>query len=113
MKNSLYILSMVAFTYGLAFAAPWWVIAVISFGLAYIMRVKPIISFIVSLVGVYAVWVFAIWYYDNTIVSNLAAELLDVSPAAVAHLSALIGGICASFFGVSGSLLGTRNKSES
>ena len=65
MKNSILFVSISILTVLCSLVAPWWVIAPISFVVAYLGRMKSAAGFGVPFLAVFGTWLLAIYLKDN------------------------------------------------
>ncbi|MBT8327677.1 MAG: hypothetical protein KJP21_08130 [Bacteroidia bacterium] len=93
-----------------SFFLPWWVIAPICFVVTYLAKLKPIQAFLISFISIFIVWICAIYYFDYGSVQPLVGELLGIPSKLTSIVAAVIGGLMAGVFGLSGSLLGKKPK---
>jgi len=89
---------------------PWWIIGVVCFVTAYILKPNKFIGFSASLLAVFILWTIKVWHADSHFdvpMSGLLGGLFgNVSGSAIYFLTGLIGGL---FAGLSG-LLGTWTR---
>ena len=87
--------------------APWWVVAIVGFVMAYILKVKAGKAFLSGLVAVSLVWIITAIMADsgNQIsVAQLMSEVIGgISPSAVIIVTGLIGGLVCGFGAMTGS----------
>ncbi len=105
MKNLTAFILAAVISVALSLVLTWWVIAPIYFLLCYTLKLKPLISFLASLISVAIIWFVAAYYFDNGLVNPLLSDILKVGPNMARPISSLIGGLVAGIFGLSGSLL--------
>ncbi len=110
MKNSILFVSISILTVLCSLVAPWWVIAPISFVVAYLGRMKSAAGFGVPFLAVFGTWLLAIYLKDNGVVAELMGKLLLLPNWSTPILSACLGGLVAGFFGLSGALFSYRRK---
>jgi hypothetical protein len=110
MKNSILFVSICILTVVCSLVAPWWVIAPISFTVAYLAKMKSSAGFGVPFLSVLITWLIAIYLNDNGVVAELMGKLLLLPNWSTPFLSACLGGLVAGCFGLSGALFSYRKK---
>ena len=111
MKNSILLVSICILTAVCSLVAPWWVLAPISFAVAYLGKMKSAAGFGIPFLAVFGTWLIAIYLNDHGVVAALMGKLLLLPIWSTPILSACIGGLVAGFFGLSGALFSYRKKS--
>jgi hypothetical protein len=111
MKNSIVFLLLVVLTITLSLVLPWWVIAPLSLGATYFSKIKPMSGFLIPFIAIFIAWLLSIMFNGTGIISDLMGTLFQVGPALIPFIASALGALVAGFFGLSGSLLSSRNKS--
>jgi hypothetical protein len=88
---------------------PWWIIAVVGFGVGYFLPLKPGSSFLSGFTAVFLLWVayaFMLTHANNDILAKKVAMLLSLKGHVMALLlvTGVIGGLVAGFATLSGRL---------
>lgn len=97
----------------LSFAAclylPWWVVAIISFAIAFAIPQRAIMAFLAGFIALFLLWG-GLSFFISQANAHLLAHKLSLliiktdSPALIILVTAIIGGIVAGFAGLSGRL---------
>lgn len=107
MKPLIFVPIIFVFSYFLQLFLPWWIIALICYGLCFVLKVNKFYAFTGSLLTIFLLWVLKAYFADqnfDTPISVLLGGLFgNVSTSAVFFLTGLIGGIVAGFSGLLGS----------
>jgi membrane protein implicated in regulation of membrane protease activity len=112
MKN--FILSVIL-TIILAFALqhllPWWIVAIITFAVAYLIDQNSLVSFLSGFVSIFLLWVGYAWFLssaNNDILLGKVTVLLNAltqgSKTNLYLITGLIGGLAGGFGALTGSL---------
>ena len=99
---------------------PWWVLAVIAFGVGLLVPQRPFFSFLAGFLGIFLMWaVVAAWIdsQNGGLLSQKIAALFPLGGSSVLLIlvTSFIGGLVGGFAALSGSLLRgiiTRNDEE-
>jgi hypothetical protein len=110
MKNSTLFLVLFLGTLLASLFLPWWAIAPIAGITTYSTKTNPTAGFFVSLVAVFLAWLISIYIIDNGSVASLMGKLFQVSALITPLVAALLGGLIAGIFGLSGALLAPKKK---
>jgi uncharacterized membrane protein YhdT len=110
MKNSILFLVLFLGTLLVSTLLPWWSIAPIAVALTYSLKAKPAAGFFISLTAVFLAWLISIYIVDNGTVASLMGKLFQVSAFITPLVAALLGGLLAGIFGLSGALLAPKKK---
>jgi len=116
MKTFIFIPVIFVLSYFLQLFLPWWIIALICYGVCFVLKVNKFYAFAGSLLTIFFLWVVKAYFADQNFdapVSALLAGLFgNVSTSAVFFLTGLVGGIVAGFSGLLGSWSGSlfQNK---
>ncbi|QNL20757.1 hypothetical protein HZR84_01970 [Hyphobacterium sp. CCMP332] len=102
---SLLVLSVV-----LGYMFPWWIIGLVAFACAYAFESNALKSFLISFLTVFLYWGGLAFYIDmqnDSILSNRMSNMILSSDGSflMILITALIGGLVAGLFGLSGTLL--------
>lgn len=89
---------------------PWWCIAVVSFGIVYLYRLKPGIGFLSGFTGVFVCWAIIALLRNSaneSILANRIAMLfpLDGNGGLLVLISGLVGGLVGGLAGLSAGFL--------
>lgn len=89
---------------------PWWIIAVVAFGVAAIVHQKPGKAFLSGFLALFLLWGGLAWQMDmanQSILSKRIAELLPLqgNQYLLLLVTALVGGLVAGLAALSGSFL--------
>ena len=87
---------------------PWWIIAILAFGVVIGMRLRTGAGFLVGFAGVFLAWaVYAGWIdaQNNSVLSARVGALFGaLSPVLMILLTGLIGGLVGGLAGMTGAL---------
>ena len=94
----------------LGYLLPWWIIAPVAFGAAFLFEEKAGRSFLLSFLTIFIYWGVFAFYIDmqnDSILSNRMSNMIMGSDGSflMILITALIGGLVAGLAGMSGSLL--------
>ena len=112
MRNFLFsTLSVIIWCGAAQFFLPWWVIAVISFGIGYFFIQRPWVSFLSGFLGVFLLWTCYAWFLSSANNHILAAKIAMLLPlkgnvAALLIATGTIGGLVGGLAMLSGRLAG-------
>ena len=89
---------------------PWWVLALVAFGVALVMRQTNGFSFLAGFFGIFLMWaVVAAWidWQNKSLLSQKIAQLFPLGGSSLLLIlvSAFVGGLVGGFAALSGSLL--------
>ncbi len=89
---------------------PWWVLAVVAFGVALLVPQKRGAAFLAGFLGIFIMWaVVAAWidWKNGSLLSKKIAQLLPLggSPVLLILVTAVAGGLAGGFAALSGSSL--------
>ena len=110
MKNSIAFLALFISTILLSLVLPWWIVAPLAFIICYFGKPSPIGAFILSFFSVALSWLLSIYFIDSGSIAILLADIFEIPSFASPLLASFIGGIVASLFGLSGSLIAAKKK---
>lgn len=110
MKNAVLIFFITLILTGLlSNFLPWWVISVVAFGSALLIKVKPVVSFFIGFLAIGLLWGFYSGYLDaqnNGLLSSQLGQIFNgLSSMGLILTTAIIGGLVGGLSAMTGSLL--------
>ncbi len=113
------IISAIVLTALLSFIAclylPWWTIAIVSFFVMALLRLRPLWSFVAGFVSLFLLWTILALVIDLRNEHILSARMALVLPlggssAALILITGFIGGLVAGVAGLAAGFLGTSHS---
>ncbi|WP_207513074.1 hypothetical protein [Longitalea luteola] len=110
MKFSVSIILTIVASFAAGFYLPWWSIALVAFGVAVMMDLKPVMAWLAGFVSILLLWGLLIWWIDAQNDSILSARMATLFPlggssALLILIAALVGAIIGGLAALSGSFL--------
>lgn len=110
MKFFVSLLLMMLLSFVLSLYLPWWIIAVVAFGVSSFIIQKPYLAFIAGFVALLLLWGILAWYMSS-VNNHILAHKISVlvvqkdAPFLLILITALAGALVAGFASLSGSLM--------
>lgn len=106
--TSIILTLVVSFAAG--FYLPFWSVALVAFGVAVVMDLKPVMAWLAGFVSILFLWGLLIWWIDAQNDSILSARMATLFPlggssALLILIAALVGAIIGGLAALSGSFL--------
>ncbi|WP_205511134.1 hypothetical protein [Longitalea arenae] len=110
MKFGISIALMIVVSFAAGLYLPFWSVALVTFGVAVLMDLKPVMAWLAGFVSILLFWGLLIWWIDaqnDSILSTRMAQLFPLggSSALLILIAALVGAIIGSLAALSGSFL--------
>jgi len=92
---------------------PWWIIAVVAFSVAYLVKQNSFLAFISGFIAIFSLWVIYAYLLssanDNILVAKVAELMKALTKGSTTTLyiiTGLVGGLVSGFGALTGSLAG-------
>lgn len=115
MKFIISILLIATLSFVAGMFLPWWVIAIIGFGVAILIKQQAAVSFLAGFTALFLLWGGLSFYISNAN-NNLFAHKISMlvlqidNPVYIILVTALIGALVAGLGSLTGSFVHSKNK---
>jgi MFS family permease len=110
MKFGTSVILTIVVSFAAGFYLPFWSVALVAFGVAVMMDLKPVMAWLAGFVSILLFWGLLIWWIDAQNDSILSARMATLFPlggssALLILIAALVGAIIGGLAALSGSFL--------